>query len=114
MIQFTILLLLSFCGTFAQDGKNRKKHLLQIYSCLILIFLSASLSKLMIVNGDPIEESQVVEVIDLENPAAICFNPAPYPSQRTGSVATFIEGQVLVCGGYVKNIKQVAQHPDKI
>lgn len=56
---------------------------------------------LMVVGGDPAEFQ--VEVVDLDNAAAVCpqINIYPLPD---GSVGTFINGHAMVCGGYFEEV----------
>ena len=41
-----------------------------------------------------------LQVFDLENPGTPCFSPAPFPAAKAGTVAAYIDGRVLACGGF--------------
>ena len=55
-------------------------------------------------NGEPLEEATVIEVFDIERPGTPCFSPAPFPAAKAGTAAAFIDGRVVVCGGFTDDI----------
>ena len=55
---------------------------------------------LMVVGGKPDLANSDVELIDLSDQGRQCLKPDDFPGAEFGSVGAFVQGRVIVCGGY--------------
>merc|ERR1712062_385058 len=59
-----------------------------------------TISKLLILTGDPINEAKKIEVVDLQNPQNSCSLPEEFPTRLSMAVGGFTQDGPLLCGGY--------------
>merc|ERR1712062_388215 len=59
-----------------------------------------TISKLLILTGDPINEAKKIEVVDLQNPQNSCSLPEEFPTRFWGAVGGFTTAGPLLCGGF--------------
>merc|ERR1712062_612075 len=59
-----------------------------------------TMSKLLILTGDPLDEAKKIEVVDLQNPQNSCILPEEFPARLYGATGGFTHDGPLLCGGY--------------
>ena len=68
----------------------------------------------MVIGGLPEEANYDVELIDMTDNMRNCTKPSNYPGSQDSSFGTFLDGQVIVCGGYPATSACYTYIPDNL